>query len=1182
MKSQNILYCRHAVLLLCIVLTTLFNQNLLAQTGAPPIILEDSVPPNISLFYTGDIYPEGYIIITEGSLPPLLQVVGTSGGSGSYTYQWYKKSRSEGQDSLIIGATSAAYQPPASTEEMLYRCRVQSSDLSAFTSWKTIYFQDPNYFGNYTSSMNYVVSCAPTEGVKSLGTLGQEKRQQSSKIVYFDGLGYPVQTILPKQTPEGNDLISMLSYDAYGREHKQYLPYPKYHDGAFVNVSTVLSDLETFYGDDGLRAFSETVYERSSLNRVLEQIAPGAAWENHPARFDYQSNTSPIGSWEALADGSFSTLTYQPNQLYIVQVADENENLKREYKDKLGNLIMTEQFDGNEWLQTRYVYNHLNMLAAVVPPKANNVNDQSLCFYYRYDYRGRVVEKKIPGAEWIFMAYDRFDRLIYTQDGNQRAKGQWIRYSYDNFNRERFRELFIPAVIEGNTSGLPILPIDTTQQIQPIDFRDRFDTLLVTYYDTYPAGYLDFVANNLADTFTTKNKNRVTMQKMLVLGEDIYLTTIYYYDKYGRVIQAATQNHLGGVDRVSTSYDFRGNILQTLQLSSWVNSDEETDSISLRQRFEYDALKRPTAVLLSINEGEEITISETEYDELIRLKTKTLHNGSETISYDYNIRNWLKTIESELFTQELFYEQTPEGSHLAAPQYNGNISATSWKTPRQSDFQSYAFSYDGVDRLTSSEFYDGSDWGADYTEHLTYDKNGNITRHTRLGYVVVDLYVSHSYNGNQLSHTGAVGLPTVIENPGKAGGVPMTINMYFYDANGNLVQDPQTIIDYNLLNLPQQITLSGDRTITNVYTAGGQKIQTLVREGNETLPAGTKYYNGNLVFNMNKELDYILFSEGRIVCDENNDFSFEYHLKDHLGSVRVAFVPEENEKTVTQINAYYPFGAPIADLSFSNSDNKYLREGKEYIDDFDWNKYDFHARTFDSFGGRSLQIDPMAESYYDISPYALWGNNPVSRIDPDGRKWKTKEDEEKAKEDQEKLKEIAKEQGKKADVAQKEIDKINKNKELNEEQRANLKKKEDELEKAKILKNMVEDIITGIDELKKSEITYTFNNLGENATTGELSPPNKEGVVVINYVGGDFLQANRIHELVHATQYNQKPFATKVVGGVTIFALTKADHANLETPAYMCQYLVSRQSLQNYHKLKSVWDVATWWLNGMK
>jgi hypothetical protein len=32
-------------------------------------------------------------------------------------------------------------------------------------------------------------------------------------------------------------------------------------------------------------------------------------------------------------------------------------------------------------------------------------------------------------------------------------------------------------------------------------------------------------------------------------------------------------------------------------------------------------------------------------------------------------------------------------------------------------------------------------------------------------------------------------------------------------------------------------------------------------------------------------------------------------------------------------------------------------------------------------------IDPMAEKYYSISPYAYCGNNPVNRIDPNGMDW---------------------------------------------------------------------------------------------------------------------------------------------------------------------------------------------------
>ena len=49
------------------------------------------------------------------------------------------------------------------------------------------------------------------------------------------------------------------------------------------------------------------------------------------------------------------------------------------------------------------------------------------------------------------------------------------------------------------------------------------------------------------------------------------------------------------------------------------------------------------------------------------------------------------------------------------------------------------------------------------------------------------------------------------------------------------------------------------------------------------------------------------------------------------------------------------------------------------------NLYDFHARTYDPGTGRFLSIDPMAEKYYSISPYAYCLNNPLKFVDLDGR-----------------------------------------------------------------------------------------------------------------------------------------------------------------------------------------------------
>ena len=46
---------------------------------------------------------------------------------------------------------------------------------------------------------------------------------------------------------------------------------------------------------------------------------------------------------------------------------------------------------------------------------------------------------------------------------------------------------------------------------------------------------------------------------------------------------------------------------------------------------------------------------------------------------------------------------------------------------------------------------------------------------------------------------------------------------------------------------------------------------------------------------------------------------------------------------------------------------------------------DFGARFYDPATAIFLQQDPLAEKYYNISPYAYCANNPVNFVDPDGR-----------------------------------------------------------------------------------------------------------------------------------------------------------------------------------------------------
>ena len=105
-----------------------------------------------------------------------------------------------------------------------------------------------------------------------------------------------------------------------------------------------------------------------------------------------------------------------------------------------------------------------------------------------------------------------------------------------------------------------------------------------------------------------------------------------------------------------------------------------------------------------------------------------------------------------------------------------------------------------------------------------------------------------------------------------------------------------------------------------------------------------------------------------------------YFITDHLGSVR-AVVNADGE--VVEQNDYMPYGKLHANLALQKTDNHYLYGGKELQTDFGVNYYDSFAR-FQRNDGAFNSIDPKAENYFHISPYAYCAGNPVAQIDEDG------------------------------------------------------------------------------------------------------------------------------------------------------------------------------------------------------
>ena len=136
-------------------------------------------------------------------------------------------------------------------------------------------------------------------------------------------------------------------------------------------------------------------------------------------------------------------------------------------------------------------------------------------------------------------------------------------------------------------------------------------------------------------------------------------------------------------------------------------------------------------------------------------------------------------------------------------------------------------------------------------------------------------------------------------------------------------------------------------------------------------------------------LEGVTFPGGRFVAitDEAGTTTMTpmLYASDHLGSVRSVVNGLTGETVET--NDYYPFGGKWNDGSSSDPTNRYRYNGKEEQTLFSTPYSDYGARQYSSVSARWLTLDPLANKYYSISPYAFCANNPVNYLDLDGKRW---------------------------------------------------------------------------------------------------------------------------------------------------------------------------------------------------
>jgi len=642
-------------------------------------------------------------------------------------------------------------------------------------------------------------------------------------------------------------------------------------------------------------------------------------------------------------------------QLSVIKTTDEDLNVSYTFTDEMGHVVLTRQMKGSETHDTYYVYDDKSNLCFVLQPMyQSSANLDLYAFQYKYDGRNRCIWKKLPGAGYMEMVYDNADRLVFSQDGNQRAltSGNWTYYKYDGLNR----------LTEQGTCTNKVTTSGTNVLVQH-------------FYDSYAfRSQAGFNNSNFPDDASGNGKGALTASVATVLGSSNKIYTAYYYDIKGRVVKTVQSNLLGGYDVTATIYTFTDKPATVTHTHTASGKPTRTEMYT----YSYNHADRLLKVEHTLG-GTKITLADYAYDNLGRLQSKSLH-GSATnkLTYAYNVRGWLTGISGSKFTQNLYYNN---GNGTA--KYNGSISSMTWKAGNESTIRGYKFTYDGLSRLINATYGETAGINTNtnrFSENVTaYDKNGNIKTLQRYGQTAASGYglidnLTFTLGGNLLNRVDDAAAASAYGGGFEFKDGVKQANEYTYDSNGNLTKDLNkgiSTITYNVLNLPNMVTFSDGSTIAYTYGADGTKLKTVHKTGSTTT---TTDYCGNVVYE-NGVQKLLLTDEGYVTL---SDSKYHYYLKDHQGNNRVVI---NQSGTVEETNHYYPFGGVFAS---SGNVQPYKYNGKELDAKKGLNWYDYGARHYDAALGRFTTVDPSAENYYSTSPFTYCLNNPLNYIDPLG------------------------------------------------------------------------------------------------------------------------------------------------------------------------------------------------------
>jgi RHS repeat-associated protein len=790
------------------------------------------------------------------------------------------------------------------------------------------------------------VPAAPEINGNVLLTRPLQDVQQST--VYVDGWGRVIQTVAKQgsvsQTAAGPDiqsnyfdLVTHVEYDPLGLASKSFLPYVSTgNSGGFK--SNAATDQKNFinlkFGEPSNASYThaQNIYDGSPLNRVINVKMPGSAINNDinykgiSSGYDFYKTTNEyVVNW----DFNYTTglpevapIPYADNSLVKNITKDEKDKLIVEYKDLNGNVILKRVQEAVTvsdnsylgWLNTYYVYDDFGRLRYTITPKAvaamvqpggswsiDPATKKGLCFYQEYDTRGRIIVKHSPDGGEVWLVYDNRDRLVLSQDENQRNRhnvnpaksNQWSFSLYDENDRVLVAGLINDVRnrvdMQLMMDGLSLTPQNQQLQIytgayetitayNPVTLNTSAADIFinsVNYFDDYshaPSTHAvtSITVNDFAPTTNqyveTPNvsfkrmRGAATVSKVRILNAGYdnesstatqFLASTIYYDEKGRSVQTYGDNIKGGVDASSVLYDFSGKVICTKVKHTTQNiPGNDFNGLIIITKNDYDLLGRPTTLwkLYTKNNGDirpsswpgkYKKLSEIKFDEFGRTKTKSIGDDPDQVN------NPGKRLETMDYSYNIQGRSTGINKDYALATTTGNMN-DQWE--RRFGFY---LGYENGDNSFANKQYNGSitgviwrSQGDNIQRKFDYDYD-NVNRFKAANFVQRNTGITGSWSISWVDISVSVGSASVSGYDANGNILRMTQKGIVPGTNGGIILDDLQYLYYSNSNKLQSVTDFANTTISGKQSDFKDYVATNDYDYD---------LNGNLIYDKNKTI----------------------------------------------------------------------------------------------------------------------------------------------------------------------------------------------------------------------------------------------------------------------------------------------------------------------------------------